>query len=68
MTAATTFSPVPEANEISERSSVPEAFPYVSHPTGSPHLCTKPEEELEMVNIFLEVWRNDVEGILVFVT
>ena len=33
MTVATTFSPVPEANEISERSSVPAAFPTVSHPT-----------------------------------
>jgi hypothetical protein len=33
MTVATTFSPVPEANEISERSSVPAGFPSVSHPT-----------------------------------
>jgi len=33
MTVATTFSPVPEANEISERSLVPAAFPSVSHPT-----------------------------------
>jgi len=33
MITATTFSPVPEANEISKRSSVPEDFPSVSHPT-----------------------------------
>ncbi len=33
MTVATTFSPVPEANENSERSSVPAGFPSVSHPT-----------------------------------